>query len=100
MRRKIHRFARFRDYLPALKYSTRPSPQISTSPALFAGRGETEEIDMSIRERILRRRRYQLLVRELSEFSHHELIELGIAPADIGRVAWHAVYAEPTGRTR
>ena len=27
---------------------------------------------MSIRERILRRRRYQLLVRELSEFSHHE----------------------------
>jgi len=55
---------------------------------------------MSIRERILRRRRYKLLVRELSEFSHHELTELGIAPADIGRVAWHAVYAEPTQRAQ
>jgi uncharacterized protein YjiS (DUF1127 family) len=57
-----------------------------------------EEIEMSIRERILRRRRYKLLFRELSEFSHHELTELGIARADIGRIAWHAVYAEPTGR--
>ena len=55
---------------------------------------------MSIRERILRRRRYKLLVRELSEFSHHELTELGIARADIGRVAWHAVYAEPTQRAQ
>ena len=55
---------------------------------------------MNIRESIRRRRRYRTLIRELSEFSHHELIELGITPADIGRVAWHAVYAEPTGRTR
>ena len=53
---------------------------------------------MSIRERIQRRRRYWLLVREMSEFSYHELTELGIARADISRVAWHAVYADPTER--
>jgi len=50
---------------------------------------------MSIREKILRRRRYKQLVRELSEFSHRELTELGIARADIGGVARYAAYAEP-----
>jgi len=51
---------------------------------------------MNIRDRIRRRRRYKTLVREMWEFSHHELTELGIARADIGRIAWDAVYGEPT----
>ena len=49
---------------------------------------------MNIRESIRRRRRYRTLIRELSEFSHHELTELGIVRADIGRIAWDAVYGE------
>jgi uncharacterized protein YjiS (DUF1127 family) len=41
-----------------------------------------------------------MLVREMSEFSRHELTELGITRADIGRVAWDAAYGEPiTGRS-
>jgi uncharacterized protein YjiS (DUF1127 family) len=54
------------------------------------------EMEMSIRDRIRCRRRYQQLVREISQFSQHELTELGIAQADIGRVAWDAVYGEPS----
>ncbi len=47
---------------------------------------------MTLRDRIRRRREYKMLVREMSEFSHHELTELGIARADIGRIAWDAAY--------
>jgi uncharacterized protein YjiS (DUF1127 family) len=55
---------------------------------------------MNIRDRIRRRRRYKVLVREMGEFSHHELTEMGIARADIGRIAWDAVYgAPPPGRS-
>jgi uncharacterized protein YjiS (DUF1127 family) len=51
---------------------------------------------MNIRDRIRRRRHYKTLVCEMSEFSHRELTELGIARADIGRIARDAVYGEPT----
>ena len=38
------------------------------------------------------RRRYKAMRRELRDYSHHELTELGIARADIDRVAYDAVY--------
>jgi uncharacterized protein YjiS (DUF1127 family) len=42
---------------------------------------------MSIKEIFRRWRRYRQIVRELECYSHQELTELGIAPADIGRIA-------------
>jgi uncharacterized protein YjiS (DUF1127 family) len=47
---------------------------------------------MSIHERIVRWRRYRTMVREMSAYRHHELTELGIARADIGRIAWDATF--------
>jgi uncharacterized protein YjiS (DUF1127 family) len=55
-----------------------------------------EEIDMNLRERIHRWRRYRTLIREMGDYSHHELTELGIARADIGRIAWNAAFDEPS----
>jgi uncharacterized protein YjiS (DUF1127 family) len=54
-----------------------------------------KETEMNLRDRIRRRRQYKMLVREMSEFSHCELTELGITRADIGRIAWDAAYGEP-----
>lgn len=55
---------------------------------------------MAIRETIERWRRYRTLVREMSEYSHGELAELGIVEADIGRIAAEAVYADTAGAAR
>jgi uncharacterized protein YjiS (DUF1127 family) len=49
---------------------------------------------MNLKEGFRRWRRYQQLVRELSSYSHHELTELGTAPADIGRLAETAATQE------
>jgi uncharacterized protein YjiS (DUF1127 family) len=40
-----------------------------------------------IRERLRRWRRYRTVVRELQEYGHRELGELGIARNDIARIA-------------
>lgn len=40
-----------------------------------------------LKERFHRWRRYRTTIRELESYSHHELNELGIARADIVRVA-------------
>ena len=53
---------------------------------------------MNIRERIRRWRRYRTFIREMGDYSHHELTELGIARADIGRIAWDAAFDEPSRR--
>jgi uncharacterized protein YjiS (DUF1127 family) len=45
---------------------------------------------MDVTERYRRWRRYRTMVRELREYSHNELTELGIARQDIERVAWAA----------
>lgn len=42
-----------------------------------------------------RRRRYRTMRRELREYSHHELTELGIARADIDRISFEAAYGRP-----
>jgi uncharacterized protein YjiS (DUF1127 family) len=42
--------------------------------------------------RFQRWRRYRRIVRELQDYSNHELSELGIARVDIGRLARDAVY--------
>jgi len=55
---------------------------------------------MNMKEGFRRWRRYQQVVRELRGYSHHELTELGIAPADIGRIAWDAALGEPSSRAR
>jgi uncharacterized protein YjiS (DUF1127 family) len=55
---------------------------------------------MNMKEGFRRWRRYQQIVRELRGYSHHELTELGIAPADIGRIAWDAALGEPSSRAR
>lgn len=47
---------------------------------------------MTIRENYRRWQRYRSMVRELRDYAHHELSELGIARADISRVAFDAVY--------
>ncbi len=47
---------------------------------------------MRITENFRRWRRYRTMVRELRGYSHHELTELGIATADIDRIAAGAVY--------
>ena len=47
---------------------------------------------MNIRENYRRLQRYRMMVRELRDYSHHELTELGVARADIGRIAFNAVY--------
>jgi uncharacterized protein YjiS (DUF1127 family) len=49
---------------------------------------------MSIRKLFYRWRRYQQIVRELDAYSHRELTELGIAAADISRVAASAAAGE------
>lgn len=43
-----------------------------------------------------KRRRYKTMRRELRDYSHHELTELGIARADIDRLAYDAVYGGPS----
>ena len=58
------------------------------SVAHFALPIQSEEIAMGLHERIVRWRRYRTMVRELSAYPLHELSELGIARADIGRIAW------------
>lgn len=52
---------------------------------------------MKIVERYRRFVRYRTLVRELYAYSDSELTDLGIARADIERVAFEAVH---TGRSR
>lgn len=42
--------------------------------------------------RFSRWRRYRQMVRELRDFSNHELSELGFARQDIERIAYKAVY--------
>lgn len=54
--------------------------------------GATKEDAMRITENFRRWRRYRTMVRELRGYSHHELTELGIATADIDRIAAGAVY--------
>jgi len=50
---------------------------------------------MNMKERFRRWRRYQQTVRELRGYSPHELSELGIASADIGRIALDTAFGEP-----
>lgn len=45
---------------------------------------------MDVRQNFNRWRRYRAVVRELDSYSRRELAELGIAPQDVGRVAWAA----------
>jgi uncharacterized protein YjiS (DUF1127 family) len=45
---------------------------------------------MHVRQSYSRWRRYRAVARELDSYSRRELAELGIAPQDIGRVAWAA----------
>ena len=42
--------------------------------------------------RFQRWRRHRRMVRELNDYSNHELSELGIARADIGRIALDAIH--------
>lgn len=51
---------------------------------------------MTIRERYKLWRRYRRMARELGDYRHHELAELGVAEADINRLAYDAVYGVPT----
>lgn len=50
---------------------------------------------MKMRERYRLWRRYRRMVRELGDYRHHELSDLGIARADIDRLAYDAVYGSP-----
>ena len=43
-------------------------------------------------ERHAQRRVYRQTLRELSVLSHRELADLGIARAEIGRIAWQSAY--------
>jgi uncharacterized protein YjiS (DUF1127 family) len=55
---------------------------------------------MTIKERYTLWRRYRMMMRELGDYRHHELSDLGIARADIHRLAYDAVYgslAKTTG---
>ena len=52
---------------------------------------------MNIRENYRRWQRYRTMVRELRDYSHHELTELGVARADISRIAFDAVYHPQSG---
>jgi hypothetical protein len=52
------------------------------------------EARLTLRGRRRTRQRYRTLVRELKQFRHGELIELGLAPADIDRFARDAIYGE------
>jgi uncharacterized protein YjiS (DUF1127 family) len=45
-----------------------------------------------IKQRLRRWRRYRTTVRELQEYRHHELSELGIARPDIHRIARDAAW--------
>jgi uncharacterized protein YjiS (DUF1127 family) len=45
-----------------------------------------------MRERLRRWRHYRRTVRELQEYRHHELSELGIARSDIDRIARNAAW--------
>ena len=47
-------------------------------------------VEMHVRQSYSRWRRYRAVARELDSYSRRELAELGIAPQDIGRVAWAA----------
>lgn len=50
---------------------------------------------LDIAGRLRRHRRYRRMVRELHDYARNELTELGIAPADIDRVARDAAYGQP-----
>jgi uncharacterized protein YjiS (DUF1127 family) len=52
---------------------------------------------MTIIERFRHLRRYRMIVRELRDYSDHELNELGIARSDIERFAYATVF---DGRSR
>ena len=51
---------------------------------------------MTLKERYTLWRRYRRIVRELGDYRHHELADLGIPGADINRLAYDAVYGSPT----
>jgi len=50
---------------------------------------------MKMRERYRLWRQYRRMVREVGDYRHHELSDLGIARADIDRLDFDAVYGLP-----
>ena len=54
--------------------------------------GRASEACLTFQERRRTRQRYRTLASELKQFRHGELIELGIAPADIDQFARYAIY--------
>jgi len=50
---------------------------------------------MTIKERYTQWRRYRRMMQELGDYRHRELSDLGIARADIHRLAYDAVYGSP-----
>jgi uncharacterized protein YjiS (DUF1127 family) len=65
---------------------------VSAAAAGFAERSTANAIEgkMTWNRDFQRWRRYHRMVRELNDYSNHELSELGITRADIGRIALDA----------